>query len=67
MMAESVIQPITADEAMMDAANMAAPVTAEVNAQGRALMNRATMRKPPPRTSRAVGGRFSGITECEIR
>ena len=32
MMAVSVIHPITADEAMIDAANMAAPVTAEANA-----------------------------------
>ena len=55
MMAVSVIHPITADEAMIDAANMAAPVTAEANASGRALMNRATMRNPPPSTSRAFG------------
>ena len=54
MMAVSVIHPITADEAMIDAANMAAPVTAEANASGRALMNRATMRNPR-RARRAFG------------
>jgi hypothetical protein len=54
MMALSVTHPMTNDEAMIDAANIAAPVTAEVNAQGRALTKRATMRNPPPRTARAL-------------
>ncbi len=62
MIAVSVTQPITKDEAMMEAANIAAPVTAEVNAQGRALTKRATMRRPPPRTARALGGPLSGVT-----
>jgi hypothetical protein len=40
---------------MIAPANIAAPVTAEANAQGLALMNRNTIRSPPPRMSRAVG------------
>ena len=66
MIAVSVIQPMTNDEAMIDAANMAAPVTAEVNAQGRALMKRATMRKPPERTSRAFGGDSGVVTGSRL-
>jgi hypothetical protein len=66
MMAVSVIHPITLEEAMIDAANIAAPVTAEVKAHGRALMNRPTMRKPPERTSRALGGRSGVVTERRL-